>query len=64
MTFKVAFDREYRFMIETLGDDFFKTLATNFLKLAGSLETHPDNSDLFEILPITPRFPRKPTLKG
>ena len=47
MTFKVAFDSEYRFMIETLGDDFFKTPATNFPKLAGSLETRPDNSDIY-----------------
>ena len=38
---------EFCVMIETLGDDFFKTLATNFPILAGSLETRPDNSDIY-----------------
>ena len=28
-------------------DDFFKTLPTNFPILAGSLETRPDNSDIY-----------------
>ena len=53
---------EFCVMIETLGDDFFKTLATTFPKLAGNLETHPENSDIYSCGQSPSRFPGKSDL--